>query len=156
MTTRNEKEMKSELNTTKSEQILGYNNQERMQLIRQSYIDIINIVSDAIYVLDESFTFIEINKGAEIMYQYSREELIGLNPMMVAAPGLNDMNEIEIKLKDVLENGEPVRFDFWAMRKNGEVFPKEVIVNKGSFFNQNVLIATARDITSRKKTEKNL
>ena len=131
----------------------AYNEQERMQLIRQSYIDIINIVSDAIYVLDQTFTFIEINKGAEIMYQYSREELIGLNPTTVAAPGLNDMELIQSRLQSVLETGEPERFDFWARRKNGEIFPKDVIVNRGKFFDQNVLIATARDMSDKIKSE---
>ena len=135
---------------------LGYSERERMQLIRQSYIDIINIVSDAIYVLDESFSFIEVNKGAEIMYQYTREELIGQNPESVAAPGLNDMESILNLMKTVLKTGIPVRFDFWAKRKNGEIFPKEVIVNKGKFFDQNVLIATARDITAQKQTLKEL
>ena len=131
----------------------AYNEQERMQLIRQSYIDIINIVSDAIYVLDQTFTFIEINKGAEIMYQYSREELIGLNPSSVAAQGLNDMEMIQNSLQRVLETGEPERFDFWAKRKNGEIFPKDVIVNRGKFFDQNVLIATARDMSHKIKNE---
>ncbi|MEI6753713.1 MAG: PAS domain S-box protein [Paludibacter sp.] len=138
------------------ETTIGYSEQERMQLIRQSYIDIINIVSDAIYVLDESFTFIEVNKGAEKMYQFTREELIGQTPDSVAAPEMNDMPVILNKMKSVLETAKEVQFDFWAKRKNGEVFPKSVIINKGKFFEQNVLIATARDITEQKKVEQEL
>ncbi len=138
------------------ETTIGYNEQERMQLIRQSYIDIINIVSDAIYVLDESFSFIEVNKGAEKMYQFTREELIGQTPDSVAAPGMNDMPVILSKMKSVLETSKEVQFDFWAKRKNGEIFPKSVIINKGKFFEQNVLIATARDITEQKKVEQEL
>lgn len=125
-----------------------YKNEERMQLIRQSYIDIINIVSDAIYVLDESFSFIEVNKGAEIMYQYSREELIGQNPSSVAAEGLNNMERVIELLDSVLQTGNPVRFGFWAKRKNGEIFEKDVIANKAKFFEQNVLVVTAREMNS--------
>ena len=132
---------------------LGYKEEERKQLIRQNYIDIINIVSEAIYVLDESFSFIEVNKGAEKMYQFTREELIGQTPDSVAAPGMNDMPTILQMMQSVLQTGKEVKFDFWGKRKNGEIFPKSVIVNKGKFFDQDVLIATARDITERKKIE---
>jgi len=135
---------------------LGYREEERKQLIRQNYIDIINIVSEAIYVLDESFSFIEVNKGAEKMYQFTREELIGQTPDSVAAPGMNDMPTVLQMMQSVLQTGKEVKFDFWAKRKNGEIFPKSVIVNKGKFFEQNVLIATARDITEQKEVEQKL
>lgn len=124
-----------------------------LELTKQSYVDIINTVSEAIYVLDENALFININKGASEMYQRSREELIGRTPADVAAPGLNNLNEIEKQLKSVFKTGKPTTFEFWAVRKNGEIFPKEVIVNKGRYFEKDVLVATARDITERKAAQ---
>jgi PAS domain S-box-containing protein len=88
------------------------------------------------------------------MYLYSREDLIGQSPQTVADPGLNDLDNIGRIMQMVSETGNPACFDFWAKRKNNEVFPKEVIVNKGRYFGRNVLIATARDITERKRAEK--
>jgi PAS domain S-box-containing protein len=113
-------------------------------------------VSEAIYILDENGTFVDVNKGAEKMYQYSREELIGKNPQSVAATGLNDFEKINKIFQSVFENSIPISFEFWAIRKNGEVFPKEVVVNKGKHLGKDVLIATARDISERKKAEKAL
>ncbi len=129
------------------------NAEEALQAAHQSYYDIFNSSSEAIYILDKTGTFIDVNKGAEEMYQYSREELIGQTPATVAAPGLNNLEEIQKMMQSVTETGKAVSFDFWAVRKNGEAFPKEVIVNKGTYFKQNVLIATARDITERRRAE---
>jgi len=123
---------------------------------KQSYFDIFNSVSEAIYVVDESGCFIEVNKGAERMYQRSREELIGLTPELVSAPGLNDIGNIQKLMKRSYETGVPANFDFWAVRKDGVVFLKEVFVNKGKYFDKDVLLATARDVTERKLMENEL
>ncbi|MFZ4401631.1 MAG: PAS domain S-box protein [Bacteroidales bacterium] len=127
-----------------------------LKLARKSYIDIFNSVSEAIYVLDETATFIDVNKGAEKMYGYSRKELIGQNPATVAAPDLNNLEEIQRKMQKVFETGNSECFIFWALRKNGEIFPKEVIVNKARYFEKDVLIAAAREITERYAAERAL
>ena len=69
---------------------------------------IFDSVSEAIYVLDKNGTFIDVNKGAEKMYLYSREELIGQTPQSVAAPGLNDFEEVNRIMQSVFENGIPL------------------------------------------------
>lgn len=127
-----------------------------LQLAHQSYFDIFHTVSEAIYILDETGTFIDVNKGAAEMYRFTREELIGQSPATVAAPGQNDLAYIEQLLQSVSVNGSSVRFDFWAVRANGEIFPKDVIVSKGKYFGKDVLIATARDMTESKKAEQAL
>jgi len=127
--------------------------EKTLELTKQSYGDIINTVSEAIYVLDENAIFIDVNEGAKKMYQMSNEELIGKTPAYVAAPGLNNLEQIQKLLQNAFKTGMPSTFEFWAVRKNGEVFPKEVIVNKGRYFEKDVLIATARDITERKAAQ---
>ena len=127
-----------------------------LELTKQSYVDIINSVSEAIYVLDENATFINVNRGAREMYQLSNEELIGKTPADVAAPGLNDLKQIQKLLQNVFKTGIPVTFEFWAVRSTGEIFPKEVIVNKSRYFEKDVLVATARDITERKAAQQEI
>ena len=124
-----------------------------LNMAKESYLDIFNSVSEAIYLLDESGNFLDLNKGAEKMYLRDKSELIGKSPFFLAAPGFNNQEDIQEKMTNVLKTGLTETFDFWAVRKNGEVFPKEVIVNRGIFFNQKVLIHTARDITEKKRTE---
>lgn len=124
-----------------------------LELTKQSYVDIINTVSEAIYVMDENAVFIRVNKGARDMYQLSDEELVGKTPADLAAPGLNDLEQVQKQLLSVFKTGIATTFEFWAVRKNGEIFPKEILVNKGRYFEKDVLIATARDITERKAAQ---
>jgi len=127
--------------------------EEEVLLTKQTFIDIYNTVNEAIYILDENFVFLDVNKGAENMYLMTRNEFIGKTPANLSAPDKNDMQEIIDRLKRVFKTGISEKCEFWALRSNGEIFPKDVIVNKGKFFNKNVLIATARDVSERKKAE---
>jgi PAS domain S-box-containing protein len=130
--------------------------ENELQENRDNLQSIFDSVSEAIYVIDQNGTFIDVNKGAEKMYQYTREELIGKNPQTVAAPGLNNLEEVNSIMQSVFENGIPQALEFWAVRKNGEIFPKEVVANRGKHMGKDVLIVTARDISERKIAEKAL
>lgn len=129
---------------------------DELLITRQSYQDVINTISEAIYIQDPSGPFIEVNEGAARMYRCPRDYLIGKTPADVAAPGKNDLNDLAAKSSEVFETGKPISFEFWAVRADGEVFLKEVVVNKGRYFGKDVLIATARDQTDkiRAATEK--
>lgn len=130
--------------------------EKSLNVAMESYMDIFNSVSEAIYVLDESGIFIDVNRGAEKMYQFTKNELIGQSLESIGSSEKNDLKEIQSILKQVYKTGTSASFDFWAMRKNGEIFPKEVFVNKGKYFGKDVLIATARDITEKNLAEERI
>ncbi|MFO1489573.1 MAG: ATP-binding protein [Kiritimatiellia bacterium] len=71
----------------------------------------------------------------------------------MSAPGRNDLDDIIRRMEEVFRTGVPAEFDFWGVRKNGQPFPKDVIVNKGRYFGREVLIATARDTSLQKQAE---
>lgn len=121
----------------------------------KSYIDLFNTVTDAIYIQDENGYFLDVNEGALKMYGYNREEFIGRTPEFLSAPGENDLKKLAEDIKRAYR-GEKVSFEFWGLRKNGEVFPKEVFLHKGKYFDKDVIIATARDITERKNYEQKI
>lgn len=124
---------------------------------KESYFDVFNTVAEAIYIQDGTTgKFLDVNKGAEQMYGFTREELIGQSPDTVAAKGMNDLEGVFQSVKRTFATGEPSQFEFWAVRKNGEIYPKDVILNKGRYFGQEVLIATARDITESKLVQEQL
>jgi len=130
--------------------------EESLNVAIESYMDIFNSVSEAIFVSDQSGIFIDVNKGAEKMYQYTKDELIEQSFQTIGASEKNDLNEIQNILRQVSETGTSASFNFWAIRKNGEIFPKEVFVNKGKYFGKDVLIATARDITEQNQAEERI
>jgi PAS domain S-box-containing protein len=117
-----------------------------------SYRELFNNVADAIYIQDEKGIFLDVNDGAVKMYGHPREVLIGKDPSFVSAPGKNDMLAVQAMV-DRAFAGEPQQFEFWGLRSNGEIFPKEVRIVNGTYFGKKVNIAMAQDITDRKKTE---
>lgn len=106
----------------------------------------------AIYVQNKDGIFIDINKGAEEMYGYSKEELIGKDPSFLSAEGKNDLSNIQNLFKKAF-NGEAQQFEFWGKRINGEIFPKLVNISKGTYFDEDVIFAFSTDITEHKKRE---
>jgi PAS domain S-box-containing protein len=113
-----------------------------------SYRSIFDKATDAIYVLDRDCFFIDVNPAATTMYGYEKNELVGKKPDSVSAPGRNDLN-LTLEYIAKAFDGQPQRFEFWGWRKNGEEFPKEIILNKGLYFGKEVVFAMARDITER-------
>ncbi|MBX2974548.1 MAG: PAS domain S-box protein [Ignavibacteriaceae bacterium] len=130
--------------------------EDKLRITKDTYESIFNSVSEAIYVLDEKGSFIDVNRGAELMYGYSREELIGKNPAEVSALGMNDLHAVQKAIQEVAITGISTSFEFWGVRKNGGVFPKDVSINRGKYFGKYHIVATARDITERKKAEEEL
>ncbi|MEI7736046.1 MAG: PAS domain S-box protein [Ferruginibacter sp.] len=129
---------------------------EAVKVTAQSYFDLFNTITEAIYIQDENGVFIDVNYGVEKMYGYQREEVIGKTPEFLSASGKNDLPLIFEIVTKTFTTGIPEQFEFWGQRKNGEIFPKDVICNKGRYFGKDVIITTARDITERKLVEDEL
>lgn len=121
----------------------------------KSYQSLFNTIEDAIYIQDENGFFVDVNQGAVKMYGYSHEEFIGKTPEFLAAEGKNDFNLLKEQLRKAFL-GETQNFEFWGKKKNGEIFLKDVKVDKGNYFGKQVLIAYARDITKRKIEEEKI
>ncbi|RJR09637.1 PAS domain-containing sensor histidine kinase [Candidatus Parcubacteria bacterium] len=125
---------------------------EKLIQSEETYRGIFDNATDAIYIHDMEGRFIDVSRGAINMYGYEREFFLGKTPDILSAPGKNDMAKIANKIKCALE-GVPQQLEFWGKRKNGEIFPKIVRLQKGKYFGQDALIAFALDITERKKIE---
>lgn len=127
----------------------------KYQASLESFEDLFDSISDAIYIQDKEGRFLEVNQGAVDMYGYDQSFFIGKTPEVLAAPGKVDMAETKKKVAKAL-NGIPQSFKWWGKRKNGEVFPKEVVANPGTYFGEDVIITIARDISDRFKAEEDL
>jgi PAS domain S-box-containing protein len=121
----------------------------------RSYRTLFNTVRQAIYILDGEGRFVDVNDGAEAMYGYRRDEFVGKTPEFLSAPGKNDLARVSEYLRSAYA-GEPQEFEFWGLRKNGDVFPKDVRLYKGIYFGRDVVIAIGTDITGRKMAEEAL
>jgi len=129
--------------------------EQQLAVSEASYRNFFNTISDAIFVLDETGKFLAVNDGAVAMYGLAKEEMIGQTPELLSAPGRNDSAATAALIQRALA-GEPQQFEWWGRRKNGAVFPKEVHLEKGSYFGRPVLFASGRDISKRRQAEADL
>ena len=122
---------------------------------QESWRGLFNSITEAIYIQDADGRFLDVNRGAERMYGYSRDEFIGQPPEFVSAPGENDLEQLAVNFRAALA-GETQKIEFWGRRSNGEVFPKDVWLNRGKYFGHEVVIAVARDVTEQRAAEAEL
>ncbi len=118
----------------------------------ESYRGLFDNASEAIYILDSSGVFLDVNINGQRMYGYSKEEIVGLTPEDIAESGLNDFTEIKRKLK-LAYQGHSQTLEFWGRKKNGDAIPNEIILSKGNYFGLQVVMAMARDVSERKNAE---
>ncbi|MEY4504006.1 MAG: hypothetical protein RL154_298, partial [Pseudomonadota bacterium] len=126
-----------------------------VRISEDSYKGLFNALRHAVYIQDFNGVFIDVNNGAEEMYGYKRQEFIGKTPEFVAAPDKNDFSKLGQYIMSA-KNGIAQRFEFWGMRKNGDIFPKDVSMICGKYFGKDVLITIGVDITKQKDLEQNL
>ncbi|MBV5321085.1 MAG: EAL domain-containing protein [Sulfuricurvum sp.] len=117
-----------------------------------SYKELFNSIKQAIYIQDFDGRFLDVNEGAVEIYGYQKEDFIGKTPEFLSAPGLNNLEKVGTYIADAIK-GIPQRFDFWGRKKNGDIFLKDISLVTSNYFGKKVLIATAIDITERKKSE---
>ncbi len=126
--------------------------EEELKESEESYRGLFNNATEAIYIQDKDGFLVDVNDGAVEMYGYPREFFIGKTPEFLSAPGKNDMKKVFEMIQKAF-TGVPQQYEFYGLRKNGEVFIKDVQLNSGTYFGEQVIIAYARDITERKKAE---
>jgi PAS domain S-box-containing protein len=118
----------------------------------QCYYSLFNTVKDAIFIQDRDGVILEANLGAEKMYGYPSAYFKGKTPAAFSAYTTDDNKQIKNSFEKAFQ-GEPQKLEFWGIRSNGEIFPKEIYLYKGFFGGKDVVIAMANDITERKQTE---
>jgi PAS domain S-box-containing protein len=120
-----------------------------------SYKNLFNTIEDAIYILDNSNIFLDVNVGAIKMYGYKREEFVGQTADFLSAQNKNNSEVINQKLADAFQ-GIPQQFEFWGKKKDGTIFPNDIKVYGGLYFGKNVIIVHSQDITKRKREEEKM
>lgn len=118
---------------------------------KETYQNIFDSVQEAIFVMNYNYEFIDINQSAEKIFDCEKSKLIGKTPEFISASNKNDLKTLTKTLERVKQIGGVAQFEFWGQRSNGQIFPMEIIVARGKYFGQDVLIATARDISTQKE-----
>ncbi len=118
--------------------------------------DIVSIAADAIISIDEQQLIKMFNNGAEVIFGYKREEVIG-QPLTVLMPQrvqtahgdhVRSFATSEVPARRMGERGEIL-----GRRKTGETFPAEASISMVMVGGQRIYTAVLRDITERKQSQ---
>ncbi|HST63154.1 MAG TPA: PAS domain S-box protein [Longimicrobium sp.] len=120
----------------------------------ESYRGLFDHLSELVYIQDLEGRFLNVNEAVLRAYGYTREELIGRTPEILAAPQV-DLDDTRARFIRAVE-GEPQRCEWWGRRKDGSVFPKDLSLKRSTYFGQDAVIAVARDVTERVEAERAL
>ena len=109
--------------------------------------------TDAIEVVDpETLRFIDINDRACVDLDYTREELLSMKVYDID-PNVDESRHAKV-LDDLRASGSVI-IESLHRRKDGTTFPVEVSIKQVTL-DRTYMIAVARDITERKRTEQAL
>ncbi len=128
---------------------------ENKELInsKKRYRTFVENASDAFYISDIQGNLLDVNDAACTALGYTREELLKMNISNI------DINFPADKLTEILgslELNKSQQVKSEHRRKNGKIFPVEVIIRSFGSKENPLLLSLARDVTERKHSEQQL
>lgn len=121
--------------------------EENGDLLLKSYKDLFDASNDHVYILNREGIFLDVNKSATEFYKLSKDELIGKPVYNFEARGKNNQEHI-LELNKKAWHGSPQIFEWWS-HVAGKDVPNEIVISRGSYLGEDVLIASVRDISER-------
>jgi PAS domain S-box-containing protein len=130
---------------------------------KSNVVDKLNAIyegsNDAVMLLTDQ-GFFDCNQRTLSMFGvYQRGEFVALHPSDISPPtqpdGRDSMTAATEKIVQAYQTGE-CRFEWMHARRDGSRFPAEVLLSAFDYEGKRVLQATVRDITERKRIERQL
>ena len=120
---------------------------------------VVQISEDAIVTVDESHAITLFNPGAEKIFGYRSEEIIGRPIHLLLPERYRTMHAADMKA--FLASGETLRAMgertmIYGLRSNGDEFPAEASIAKFKAGSEMILTVRLRDISQRVQAEKGL
>lgn len=116
------------------------------------YKALLENASDAILLADLEGNLLEVNRKAEELLGYSKQELLNMN-----VSGIHPKGQVDRVLgvfRDIIQNGFAIIHDTLALRKDGGTVPIEITGSRIEYDGGIVAQGIFRDITERKEAEK--
>jgi PAS domain S-box-containing protein len=120
---------------------------------------IINTAEDAIISVDYNQNIILFNQGAEKIFCYSAEEIIGKNLGMLLPESIRSDHSEHINnfgKSEIVSKGMKERSEITGLRKNGDIFPAEANISQVEIDGRQIFTAILRDVSEQKLIENKL
>lgn len=127
-----------------------------IRLSRDELEGIVAISADAIVTVNETQRIVLFNEGAQRIFGYRSEEILGRPLDLLLPEGFEGLHHNHIQA--FRGSQDPARFmgerrEVRGRRKNGEEFPAEASISRLSGGDRVLFTAAVRDITERKQAE---
>ncbi|MBF0429239.1 MAG: PAS domain S-box protein, partial [Magnetococcales bacterium] len=140
----------------RQEVILHQHTLSRLQASEERFRSVTLSIRDAIIAADQNQSIIFWNRGAETLFGYTREEILGKTLPQLIPQHFQDAHQVGFQR--FLQHGDNTLLgqttELTGLRKDGQEFPLEMSLN--SWTNSDgarFFTAVIRDITERKSTE---
>lgn len=112
--------------------------------------------SEALVVTDKNGIIVSVNAAFCRITGFTKDEAIG-QPTKILNSGIHDKNFYENMWNSLLHNGS-WQGEIWNKRKNGEIYPEWLSINKAfsARYHEEFYIAVFTDISSIKETDRKL
>lgn len=137
---------------------------EQKRLVRSqkstsnNFKSVIDNLNDSIVTISSKGIIKSANKSAEKTFGYTTEELIGKNVSILMPEPFASLHDKY--MQNYLETGNAkiigIGRELPAMKKDGTTFPMELSISEVLHAEEKVFIGIVRDITERKKAEKEI
>jgi PAS domain S-box-containing protein len=130
--------------------------EEALRLSEAKFSGIIAIATDAIVSVDEEQAIVLFNQGAERIFGWSADEVIGRPLSLLLPERVHDRHLGHIRAfahgpVQAKRMGE--RQEIFGRRKDGEEFPAEASISRLELSGRRLFTAVLRDVTERKRAE---
>lgn len=132
---------------------------EALRLSEAKFAGIIDISADAVVSVDEEQRIVVFNRGAERIFGYAREEVLGKSLDLLIPERFRGDHRDQVAAfgdgpVDARRMGE--RGHITGRRKSGEIFPADASISRLNVAGRRFYTAVLRDITDRVQTEQEL
>lgn len=121
---------------------------ESLKESEERFRSVVESSTDAILITDKKMRIVSWNKGAENIFGYTADEIIGksLITIVVYEPGEERLSDEDITILE-----KPLEMD--GLKKNGNRLPIEILINSWNMDGEKFYTSFIRDITRRKIVE---
>lgn len=132
--------------------------EKKLKESEEKYYSLVDTMVDAVISIDSNLHISLWNKGAEKIFGYTSEEMMGQSLISIVP---EKYREVKLaKFHEYTQTGMGAAIgktvELEGRKKDGSIFPVELSLSSRKVENQYIASAVIRDITERKKMEKRL
>jgi PAS domain S-box-containing protein len=127
-----------------------------LRISEAKFAGIVSIASDAIISIDESQSILHFNTGAEAIFGWSAEEMLGQPLDLLIPERFRAVHREHVRgfgRSPVTARRMGERAEILGLRRDGSEFPADASISRLDVGGQRIFTVVLRDITDRKRTE---